>query len=558
MKSSYNKDNMDIGVKTAGNETVSDDSVINSARAELARAELASSISESQDSDKAGTAAANTAISKTSTINTVKLNNTAVNSAASSKTPVRKKPKDSIGDLIADKIVRIVRGLKRKFAECKTAIGKLVGNTAHSSARTSTRNTRSGDLSVRYTGRAADKKNSVKIIGGATVGKAAVGTGSIRPAKPNIARQARTNTTGIRVTSPTVVISVVLLTVIITVSVVGVSQRKTEAVLLSGGTGYYGADVTRIEAPTFNAVETYDDTYADESLPESVTSAVNDSLELILPAVTTAALLVDTTEDLLSIAADTTSYADMTDALPDTIPETLAMPETITETAAEIIPETVTETTTVKLPETTAETITETQPETTPTPQDTNSLPSEVNSAPTAAGDRLVDKYNIEYDIVTPTVSVTDEEIQLTAAIIQLEVMGNGSELEHFDDTTLKYWEMLAVAMCVRNRAESPHFPDTIKEVILDSVTIDGQTYYQFSPATVLDTCTPTEEALTAAREVLCDGVTVLADNYYYFCASSIEKRFEENNSYSLLKTDTGYAKVRGDTTTFYAGFYND
>ena len=136
--------------------------------------------------------------------------------------------------------------------------------------------------------------------------------------------------------------------------------------------------------------------------------------------------------------------------------------------------------------------------------------------------------------------------------------MGDGSELEHFDDMTLKYWEMLAVAMCVRNRAESPHFPDTIKEVILDSVTIDGQTYYQFSPATVLDTCTPTDEALAAAREVLCDGVTVLADNYYYFCASSIENRFEENNSYSLLKTDTGYAKVRGDTTTFYAGFYND
>lgn len=190
--------------------------------------------------------------------------------------------------------------------------------------------------------------------------------------------------------------------------------------------------MTRIEAPTFNAVETYDDTYADESLPESVTSAVNDSLELILPAVTTAAPLVDTTEDLLTIAADTTSYADMTDALPDTIPETLAMPETITEMAAEIIPETVTETTTVKLPETAAETIIETQPETTPTPQDTNSLPSEVNSAPTAAGDRLVDKYNIEYDIVTPTVSVTDEEIQLTAAIIQLEVMGDGSKARAF------------------------------------------------------------------------------------------------------------------------------
>lgn len=558
MKSSYNKDNMDIGVKTAGNETVSDDSVINSARAELARAELASSISESQDSDKAGTAAAKTAMSKTSTTNTVKLNNTAVNSAASSKTPVRKKPKDSIGDLIADKIVRIVRGLKRKFAECKTAIGKLVGNTAHSSARTSTRNTRSGDLSVRYTGRAADKKNSVKIIGGAAVGKAAVGTGSIRPAKPNIARQARTNTTGIRVTSPTVVISVVLLTVIVTATVVGVPSRKTEAVLLSGSTGYYSEDVTRIEAPTFNAVESGADTYAEDSLPDSSTAVINDCLELILPAVTTAAPLVDTTEDLLTSPVVTTSYADMTDALPDTIPETLAMPETITETAAEIIPETVTETTTVKLPETAAETIIETQPASPPTPQDTNSLPSKVNSAPTAAGDRLVDKYNIEYDIVTPTVSVTDEEIQLTAAIIQLEVMGNGSELEHFDDTTLKYWEMLAVAMCVRNRAESPHFPDTIKEVILDSVTIDGQTYYQFSPATVLDTCTPTDEALTAAREVLCDGVTVLADNYYYFCASSIENRFEENNSYSLLKTDTGYAKVRGDTTTFYAGFYND
>ena len=337
------------------------------------------------------------------------------------------------------------------------------------------------------------------------------------------------------VSSLAVTISVILVISIISMSIAGVSSRKTNAELIPGS-GVTFDDVTRIEAPSLDTdsivpdADTYSDTDAQSSESSDETIIRNDCLELVLPAVTTSTpnVSVENEQNSILTVPETSAQAVETSSLP----ESTAQPET------------------TQVPETTF------IPETTATPETTETnVP--VATAQTDNG-FLVDKYNIEYDLITPTVAVSDEEIKLTAAIIQLEVMGDGSELESFDDTTLKYWEMLAVAMCIRNRAESSHFPDTVKEVILDSVTINGKTYYQFSPATVLDSCTPTDEALSAAREVLCEGVTVLADNYYYFCASSIENRFEKNNSYSLIETDSGYAKVRGDTTTFYAGFYNE
>ena len=134
--------------------------------------------------------------------------------------------------------------------------------------------------------------------------------------------------------------------------------------------------------------------------------------------------------------------------------------------------------------------------------------------------------------------------------------MGATSSLYKFDDVTEKYWEMLSVAQCIRNRAVSPKFPDSPKKVILQShTTKSGRVIYQFSPADVLSQHTPTPEAVQAAREVLLDGVTVLPTNYYYFCASRIEKSFESTNDYMLGKNDDGsYIKTVGHLTTFYAG----
>ncbi|MBQ8509907.1 MAG: cell wall hydrolase, partial [Clostridia bacterium] len=163
----------------------------------------------------------------------------------------------------------------------------------------------------------------------------------------------------------------------------------------------------------------------------------------------------------------------------------------------------------------------------------------------------LVDELGMEYVIDKPDFTVSESELIRAATVIQLEVMGDGSELYMFDDVQEKYWEMLAVAQCIRNRVDSKHFsPDTVDGIILQPG--------QFSPAEVLDAYTPTEEALTAAREALVNGVKVVPDNYYYFCATSIEARFERDNDYSLTKKADGtYDKMQGHLTTFYAGFSN-
>lgn len=175
----------------------------------------------------------------------------------------------------------------------------------------------------------------------------------------------------------------------------------------------------------------------------------------------------------------------------DKIAETTAA-ETEAETT---VPETTAQETTA--PETTA-------PET--SAPETTKAPEPVKEPEKLLADEMKVAYKIDKDAVT---EATDYEIKLVATVIQLEVMGDGSELEAFEDTSEKYTEMLGVAQCIRNRVRSVRFPSTIKDVILQP--------NQFSPASKLDMYEPTDAAVTAAKEVMLNGVTVFADNYYYF-----------------------------------------
>ena len=213
----------------------------------------------------------------------------------------------------------------------------------------------------------------------------------------------------------------------------------------------------------------------------------------------------------------------------DTIAETTAA-ETEAETT---VPETTAPETTA--PETTA-------PET--TAPETTKAPEPAREPEKLLADEMKVAYKIDKDAVT---EATDYEIKLVATVIQLEVMGDGSELEAFEDTSEKYTEMLGVAQCIRNRVRSVRFPSTIKDVILQP--------NQFSPASKLDMYEPTDAAVTAAKEVMLKGVTVFADNYYYFCATMVSSTFESQNATCLTKTQSGtYDKWTGHLTTFYAG----
>ena len=213
--------------------------------------------------------------------------------------------------------------------------------------------------------------------------------------------------------------------------------------------------------------------------------------------------------------------------------------ESTTETEAET---TVQETTAQETmsPETTApETA---APET--TAPETTKAPEPAREPEKLLADEMKVAYKIDKDAVT---EATDYEIKLVATVIQLEVMGDGSELEAFEDTSEKYTEMLGVAQCIRNRVRSAKFPSTIKDVILQP--------NQFSPASKLDMYEPTDAAVTAAKEVMLKGVTVFADNYYYFCATMVSSTFESQNATCLTKTQSGtYDKWTGHLTTFYAG----
>ena len=218
----------------------------------------------------------------------------------------------------------------------------------------------------------------------------------------------------------------------------------------------------------------------------------------------------------------------------DTIAETTAA-ETEAETT---VPETTAQETTA--PETTAP---ETSAPETSAPE-TTKAPEPAREPEKLLADEMKVTYKIDKDAVT---EATDYEIKLVATVIQLEVMGDGSELGAFEDTSEKYTEMLGVAQCIRNRVRSAKFPSTIKDVILQP--------NQFSPASKLDMYEPTDAAVTAAKEVMLKGVTVFADNYYYFCATMVSSTFEAQNETCLTKTQSGtYDKWTGHLTTFYAG----
>ncbi|MFQ9149302.1 MAG: cell wall hydrolase [Eubacteriales bacterium] len=226
-----------------------------------------------------------------------------------------------------------------------------------------------------------------------------------------------------------------------------------------------------------------------------------------------------------TIAESTTETEAETTVQETTAQETASPETTAPETAA---PETT-------APETAA-------PET--TAPETTKAPEPAREPEKLLADEMKVAYKIDMDAVT---EATDYEIKLVATVIQLEVMGDGSELEAFEDTSEKYTEMLGVAQCIRNRVRSVRFPSTIKDVILQP--------NQFSPASKLDMYEPTDAAVTAAREVMLKGVTVFADNYYYFCATMVSSTFEAQNETCLTKTPSGtYDKWTGHLTTFYAG----
>lgn len=235
-----------------------------------------------------------------------------------------------------------------------------------------------------------------------------------------------------------------------------------------------------------------------------------------------------------SPADDASSETRESDTIAESTTETEAE-TTVQETTAQetVSPETASPETTA--PETAA-------PET--TAPETTKAPEPAREPEKLLADEMKVAYKIDKDAVT---EATDYEIKLVATVIQLEVMGDGSELEAFEDTSEKYTEMLGVAQCIRNRVRSVRFPSTIKDVILQP--------NQFSPASKLDMYEPTDAAVTAAKEVMLKGVTVFADNYYYFCATMVSSTFEAQNETCLTKTQSGtYDKWTGHLTTFYAG----
>ncbi len=237
-------------------------------------------------------------------------------------------------------------------------------------------------------------------------------------------------------------------------------------------------------------------------------------------------------------------------------PETVAPPETTIPPIVTAPPETTAAPETT-VPETTAAPVTTAAPETTAAPVTTKAPETTSLPKPAPAPKLLADELKVVHTFKDPLIAVTEEEIRYAATIIQLEVMGNNSKLYAFEDVNEKYWEMLSVAQCIRNRMESKRFPNTAHEVMFQYTIVGGRKFYQFSPSTALDYYAPTEEALIAAREVLVNGVTVLPANYYYFCASRIESNFEEWNDYMLVKNaDGSYDKKPGHLTTFYAGHH--
>lgn len=310
--------------------------------------------------------------------------------------------------------------------------------------------------------------------------------------------------------------------------------------------------VTAITAVAFGCVSAFMITAAPESEPVPVQLAEADTpVKLVSPMTAVSktstpksteadAVTTEVTSEDITVEEDGLPYPESDDE--EYEEEIIVVAPSFQATAPEIEQE----------PETKAVTEPETAPETEPLPQITENG----TVAPDLPDGYLADALGVNYTIRTPKYTVTDEELIFVATIIQTEVMGSGSSLYYFDDIPEKYFEMLAVAQCIRNRMESSRFPNSASGVIFQSVTTpSGYTVYQFSPKEKLQQYEPTYEALVAASEVLREGVSPLPTDYYYFCATRICDYFESSN-YSALgrNADGSFDKIEGHLTTFYSG----
>ena len=185
-----------------------------------------------------------------------------------------------------------------------------------------------------------------------------------------------------------------------------------------------------------------------------------------------------------------------------------------------------------------------------------DSIASALMAPETALGDT---PYSTTFNIAVrynEPVEITEAEKIMIAATIQLEVIGKYSNIYQFENSDLKYYEMLAVAQIIRNRMSNPYFPSTPAEIIHHKMWKDGALLYQFATSPEVSSTTPSQAALDAVSEVFDDGASVLPDDYVYFCATWRESGFEMNNSPVLKYVgDAGdYDKIVADATTFYAG----
>lgn len=288
-----------------------------------------------------------------------------------------------------------------------------------------------------------------------------------------------------------------------------------------------------ISSPEFTSPETTSLPYSNKAENFGV-----ESLPETLPQVSPSPIPETTPETAFETPVETTA-----EIIQETTPETEII-ESVPETMIQPAPETTIET----APETTAEKIPETAPAATPIVENSSNAQSEL----------LADKYNVAYTVEKPNFTVTENELKLAAAIIQLEVMGGGSDVEAFQDKTEKYEEMLMVAEVIRNRVDSDKFPNTVEEVINQKVGGVAQ----FSPVEklqkALDNGKVTESAFSAAREALVEGIMVKPNNLCYFCATYRKEYFESTNSSALVPDGNGsYVQWEGHLTTFYAGNIN-
>ena len=305
--------------------------------------------------------------------------------------------------------------------------------------------------------------------------------------------------------------------------------------------------VTAITAVAFGCISAFMITAAPESEPAPVALTEADTpVKLVSPMSATRKKAAETDAVTVEILPEETP------ALPEELPVTEAVTEAADdeEEIIEVAPSFSAAAPAIEF---------ETEPETEPVPEETEPMPQITEQGyviPELPEGYLADALGVDYTVRMPKYTVTDEEVYLVATIVQTEVMGSGSSLYLFEDIPGKYFEMLAVAQCIRNRMESPRFPSSASDVMFQSVTTPaGYTVYQFSPKEKLQQYEPTYEAIVAASEVLREGVTPLPTNYYYFCATRICDYFESGN-YSALgrNADGSFNKREGHLTTFYAG----